>query len=357
MLNFAALPKVVLHDHLDGGLRPATVIDLAKERGYTNLPTTDPAELGAWFVEGANKKNLVEYLRGFEHTVALLQDPEAIERVAEEYVLDLVADGVVYAEVRNAPELNTQKGMTMLEVLEATDRGLARGMQAAGADGYKIVVNQLVCGMRHDVRVLEAAEAALEARDSGLHVVGFDIAGPEAGFPPGAHVEAFQLIKDGCLRTTIHAGEADGVPSIAEAMHRCGAERLGHGVRISEDITDDGDSVELGRVADMVLDRGITLECCPTSNVQTGAVPSIEEHPIDFLLDLGYRVTVNPDNRLMSGVTMTSEFKVLHDVFGWGIDEFEEVTLNAIEGAFAHFHERAEITDELIIPGYEAARG
>lgn len=356
MLNFAALPKVVLHDHLDGGLRPATVIDLAKERGYTKLPTTDPTELGAWFVEGANKKNLVEYLRGFEHTVALLQDPEAIERVAEEYVLDLVADGVVYAEVRNAPELNTQQGMTMLEVLEATDRGLARGMQAAADQGHKIVVNQLVCGMRHDKRVVEAAEAALEARDSGLHVVGFDIAGPEAGFPPGNHVEAFQLIKDGCLRTTIHAGEADGVSSIAEAMHRCGAERLGHGVRIIEDITDNGDSVELGRVADMTLDRGITLECCPTSNVQTGAVPSIEEHPIDFLLDLGYRVTVNPDNRLMSGVTMTSEFEVLHDVFGWGIDDFEEVTLNAIEGAFAHFHERAEITDELILPGYEAAR-
>lgn len=356
MLNVAALPKVVLHDHLDGGLRPATVIDLAKERGYTKLPTTDPTDLGAWFVEGANKKNLVEYLRGFEHTVALLQDPEAIERVAEEYVLDLVADGVVYAEVRNAPELNTQQGMSMLEVLEATDRGLARGMQAAADQGHKIVVNQLVCGMRHDTRVLEAAEAALEARDSGLHVVGFDIAGPEAGFPPGAHAEAFQLIKDGCLRTTIHAGEADGVASIAEAMHRCGAERLGHGVRISEDITDDGDSVELGRVADMVLDRGITLECCPTSNVQTGAVPSIEEHPIDFLLDLGYRVTVNPDNRLMSGVTMTSEFEVLQEVFGWGLDEFEAVTLNAIEGSFAHFHERTEILDEVILPAYESLR-
>lgn len=356
MLNIAALPKVVLHDHLDGGLRPATVIDLAKERGYTKLPTTDPAELGAWFVEGANKKNLVEYLRGFEHTVALLQDPEAIERVAEEYVLDLIADGVVYAEVRNAPELNTQQGMTMLEVLEATDRGLARGMQAAQAQGHTIVVNQLVCGMRQDSRVFEAAEAALEARDSGLHVVGFDIAGPEAGFPPGAHAEAFQLIKDGCLRTTIHAGEADGVPSIAEAMHRCGAERLGHGVRIMEDISLDDDQVELGRVADMVLDRGIVLECCPTSNVQTGAVPTLEEHPIDLLLELGFRVTVNPDNRLMSGVTMTGEFEVLQQVFDWGIDEFEAVTLNAIDGAFGHYHDRIAIINSVIIPGYEAAR-
>ncbi len=356
MLNYAALPKVVLHDHLDGGLRPLTVIELAKERGYTKLPTTDPEALGAWFVEGANKKNLVEYLRGFEHTVALLQDPEAIERVAQEYVEDLVADGVVYAEVRNAPELNTQQGLSMLEVLEATDRGLARGMHEAAAKGHNIMVNQLVIGMRHDTRVLEAAEAALEARDSGLHIVGFDIAGPEAGFPPGAHREAFNLIKEGCLRTTIHAGEAEGVPSIAEAMNSCGAERLGHGVRIIEDITDHEDALELGLVADMVLDRGIVLECCPTSNVQTGAVPTIEEHPIDALLELGFRVTVNTDNRLMSGVSMTSEFGVLADVFGWGIDEFEEVTLNAIEGSFAHFHERVEIADTVILPGFEAAR-
>lgn len=356
MLNVSALPKVVLHDHLDGGLRPETVIDLAAERGYDKLPTTDPVALGEWFVEGANKKNLVEYLRGFEHTIAVLQDPEAIERVAQEYVEDLVADGVVYAEVRNAPELNTQKGMSMLEVLEATDRGLARGMEAAAAAGHKIVVNQLVIGMRQEHRVLEAAEAAIEARDSGLHIVGFDIAGPEAGFRPAAHIDAFRLIKEACLRTTIHAGEADGVDSIAEAMNVCGAERLGHGVRIVEDITEHEDNLELGRVADMVLDRGITLECCPTSNVQTGAVPSLEEHPINFLLDLGFRVTINTDNRLMSGVTMTSEFEVLANTFDWGVNEFAEVTLNAIEGSFAHFHERVEITDTLILPAYEAAR-
>jgi adenosine deaminase len=348
-------PKVLLHDHLDGGLRPLTVIELAAETGYRELPTGDPGELAAWFTRGADRKSLELYLEGFRHTVALMQTPEGLERVAAECVEDLAADNVVYAEVRYAPELSTERGLTLDEVVEAILAGFREGERRAAAQGRTIVVRLLVSAMRQAARSVEAAELAVRHRDHG--VVGFDIAGPESGFPPTRHLDAFQLILHENFHVTIHAGESFGLPSIWEALQWCGAERLGHGVRIADDITlgEDG-SVELGRLAALVRDRRVPLEMCPTSNVQTGAVASIQDHPIDLLRRLRYRVTVNTDNRLMSGVTLTSEFQALTQAFGTGLDEMEWLTTNAMKSAFAPFDQRLEIITDVIKPGYARLR-
>ncbi len=344
-------PKALLHDHLDGGLRPATVVELAAEVGYGELPTTDPAELAAWFLRGADRKSLELYLEGFRHTVALLQTRDAIERVAAECVEDLAADNVVYAEVRYAPELSTDGGLTLDEVVTAILDGFREGERRVRAKGGRIVLKLLVSAMRQAARSVEVAELAVRHRDEG--VVGFDIAGPEAGFPPTRHLDAFQLIQRENFHVTIHAGESFGLPSIWEALQWCGAERLGHGVRIVEDITvrPDG-SVALGRLASFVRDRRVPLEICPTSNVQTGAVASLEEHPIDLLRRLRYRVTVNTDNRLMSGVTTSSEFHALAAAFGLDLHEMEWLTTNAMKSAFAPFDQRLEIINEVIKPGY-----
>ena len=350
-----AAPKALLHDHLDGGLRPQTVIELAAEAGYGELPTADPAELGRWFLRGADRKSLELYLEGFRHTIALLQTREAIERVAAECVEDLAADNVVYAEVRYAPELSTEGGLTLDEVVTAILDGFREGEHRARLRGQRVVMKLLVSAMRQAARSVEAAELAVRHRDKG--VVGFDIAGPEAGFPPTRHLDAFQLIQRENFHATIHAGESFGLPSIWEALQWCGAERLGHGVRIVDDITvrPDG-SIELGRLAAFVRDRRVPLEMCPTSNVQTGAAASIEEHPLDLLRRLRYRVTVNTDNRLMSGVTMSSEFQALAEAFGLGLDDLEWLTINAMKSAFAPFDERLEIIDEAIKPGYARLR-
>ena len=348
-------PKALLHDHLDGGLRPETVIELAAEIGYDELPTADPAELGRWFLRGADRKSLELYLEGFRHTVALLQRQDAIERVACECAEDLAADNVVYAEVRYAPELSTEGGLTLDEVVTAILNGFREGERRAQAQGRRIVMKLLVSAMRQAARSVEAAELAVRHRDEG--VVGFDIAGPEAGFPPTRHLDAFQLIQRENFHVTIHAGESFGLPSIWEALQWCGAERLGHGVRIVDDITvrPDG-STELGRLAALVRDRRVPLEMCPTCNVQTGAVASIEEHPIDLLRRLRYRVTVNTDNRLMSGVTLSSEFHALSEAFGIGLDDMEWLTTNAMKSAFAPFDERLELINETIKPGYARLR-
>jgi adenosine deaminase len=348
-------PKALLHDHLDGGLRPATVIELAADVGYRELPTGDPAELGRWFTLGADRKSLELYLEGFRHTIALLQTRDAIERVAAECAEDLADDNVVYAEVRYAPELSTQGGLTLDEVVAAALEGFREGERLAQAQGRRIVMKLLVSAMRQAARSVEVAELAVRHRDEG--VVGFDIAGPEAGFPPTRHLDAFQLIQRENFHATIHAGESFGLPSIWEALQWCGAERLGHGVRIVDDITvlPDG-SIELGRLAALVRDRRVPLEMCPTSNVQTGAAASIDEHPIDLLRRLRYRVTVNTDNRLMSGVTMTSEFHALADAFGIGLDDMEWLTTNAMKSAFAGFDQRLEIINELVKPGYARLR-
>jgi adenosine deaminase len=348
-------PKALLHDHLDGGLRPATVVDLAREFDYRNLPTEDVDELAVWFRRGADRKSLELYLETFQHTFGVMQDRDAITRVAAECAEDLAADGVVYAEVRMAPELCTEKGLTLDEVQEAILQGYERGMAAAEAAGRPIVVRSIVTAMRQAARSVEVAECAIRWRDAG--VVGFDIAGPEAGYRPTRHLEAFDKVRQENFHITIHAGEGFGLPSIWEALQFCGAERLGHGVRIVDDIArrDDG-TYELGRLAAFVRDRRIPLEMCPTSNVHSGAAPSFEEHPIDLLRRLRFRVTVNTDNRLMSNVSMTSEMQALDRAFGIGLGEMEWLTINAMKSAFAPFDERLRIINEVVKPRYAHLR-
>ncbi len=339
-------PKVLLHDHLDGGLRPSTVIELAREYGYDGLPTEDPDELARAFTAGADRKSLVLYLEGFAHTVGVMQTREALVRVAEECAADLAADGVVYAEIRYAPELSTSTGLSLDEVVLAILEGFERGSSAHG-----ISLGLILTGMRQFARSVEIAELAIRHRDDG--VVGFDVAGPEAGFPPTRYLDAFNLIHQANFHLTIHAGEAFGLPSIWEALQWCGAERLGHGVRIIDDITvgPDGE-VALGRLAGYVRDRRVPLEMCPTSNVHTGAASSIENHPIDLLRRLRFRVTVNTDNRLMSGISLTDEFATLSSTFGFDLHEMQWLTLNAIKSAFAPFDERLRLINGVIKPGY-----
>jgi len=348
-------PKVLLHDHLDGGLRPRTVIELASEFGYDRLPTTDPGDLAAWFRRGADRKSLELYLETFEHTVGVLQDRDAIARVAAECAEDLAADGIVYAEVRYAPELSIEKGLTLDEVIDANLEGFRIGSERAAAAGHPIVMRLLVTAMRQAAHSVEVAEAAVRWRDAG--VVGFDIAGPEAGYRPTKHLEAFDLIRHENFHITIHAGESFGLPSIWEALQFCGAERLGHGVRIVDDVRvlPDG-GVELGRLAAFVRDRRVPLEMCPTSNVHTGAAASLADHPFDLLRRLRFRVTVNTDNRLMSDVRLSDELAALDAAFGLGLGEMEWLTLNAMKSAFAPFDERIGLIDEVIKPGYARLR-
>ncbi len=353
--TIARAPKALLHDHLDGGLRPATVVDLAAEFGYDRLPTTDVDELAAWFRRGADRKSLELYLETFDHTTGVMQERDAITRVAAECAEDLAADGVVYAEVRMAPELCTERGLTLDEVQEAILAGYAIGEARAAAAGHPIVVRSIVTAMRQAARSVEVAECAVRWRDAG--VVGFDVAGPEKGYPPTRYLDAFDLIRRENFHITIHAGESFGLPSIWEALQFAGAERLGHGVRIVDDIEVHADgSVQLGRLAAFVRDRRVPLEMCPTSNVHTGAAASVSAHPIDLLRRLRYRVTVNTDNRLMSGVTLSSEFAALDEAFGIGLGEMEWLTINALKSAFTPFDERLRLINEVVKPGYAHLR-
>ncbi|MDG4822777.1 adenosine deaminase [Asanoa sp. WMMD1127] len=348
MEEIVKAPKALLHDHLDGGLRPATVVELAADVDHA-LPTTDPGELGQWFVESADSGSLERYLETFDHTVAVMQTPDALHRVAAECALDLAADGVVYAEVRFAPEQHLERGLTLDGVVEAVLRGFAAGTQEAAAKGQQIRVGTLLTAMRHAARSQEIAELAVRYRDTG--VVGFDIAGAEAGFPPTRHLDAFEYLQRENFHFTIHAGEAFGLPSIWQAIQWCGADRLGHGVRLVDDITPGGEPV-LGRLAAYVRDKRIPLELCPSSNVQTGAAPSIEQHPIGLLRDLRFRATVNTDNRLMSGTSMSREMALLVDAFGYGWAELQWFTINAMKSAFIPFDERLAIINEVIKPAY-----
>ena len=353
-------PKALLHDHLDGGLRPATVIDIAGQIGYDGLPSTDAGELANWFRTQAHSGSLVRYLEPFAHTVAVMQTPEALHRVACECVEDLAADNVVYAEIRFAPELHLNNGMTLDEVVDAVLAGFVDGERAAAAGGRSIVVRCLVTAMRHAARSRDIAELAVRFRDKG--VVGFDIAGAEAGYPPARHLDAFEFMRSNNARFTIHAGEAFGLPSIHEALAFCGADRLGHGVRIVDDIVElpeehGGATAHLGRLAQLVRDKRIPLEMCPSSNVQTGAVASIDKHPFDVLARLRFRVTVNTDNRLMSDTTMSREMALLVETFGYGWSDLERFTINAMKSAFIHFDERLAIIDEVIKPRYAVLVG
>jgi adenosine deaminase len=345
-----AAPKVLLHDHLDGGLRPATVVELARDIGYDQLPSHDVDEVARWLRRGAHRGHLNLYLDAFQHTVAVMQTPEALTRVAAECAEDLAADGVVYAEVRFAPELHVNRGLTLEQVVIAVLEGFR-----IGSAGRGITVYALLTAMRTAARSLEIAELAVRHRDEG--VVGFDIAGAEAGSPPTRHLDAFQYVARENFHITIHAGEGFGLPSIWEALQWCGADRLGHGVRIVDDIRIGADgTASLGRLASYVRDQRVPLEMCPSSNVQTGAAPSIEEHPIGLLRQLSFRVTVNTDNRLMSGVTLSSEFHRLADAFGYGWSDFEWLTINAMKSAFAHFDQRLRIINTVIKPGFATAR-
>jgi adenosine deaminase len=348
-------PKALLHDHLDGGLRPATIVDLAAEYGYDGLPTTDVDDLAAWIRRGADRKSLELYLETFAHTFGVMQERDAIARVAAECAEDLAADGIVYAEVRMAPELCTERGLTLDEATEAMLDGFRLGAARAEAEGHTIEMKLIVTAMRQAARSVEVAGCAVRWRDAG--VVGFDIAGPEEGYRPTRHLDAFDLVRRENFHITIHAGESFGLPSIWEALQFCGAERLGHGVRIVDDIhvRDDG-SVELGRLAAFVRDRRVPLEMCPSSNIHTGAAASIAEHPFDLLRRLRYRVTVNTDNRLMSGVTLSSEFAALDAAFHLGLGEMEWLTINALKSAFAPFDERLRLINEVVKPGFAHLR-
>jgi adenosine deaminase len=354
-----ALPKVVLHDHLDGGLRPQTVLELAAEVGH-ELPAQDAEALGTWFRESADSGSLVRYLETFDHTIAVMQTPEALARVAREAVLDLAADGVVYAEQRWAPEQHLQRGMTLPDTVEAVQAGIDEGVREAAARGQIIRVGQLVTAMRHADRWQEVAELAVAYRDAG--VVGFDIAGAEDGFPPSRHADVWRFLADNDFPVTIHAGEAAGLDSISQAVHLGQADRIGHGVRIVEDITfseADGERrAELGQLAHWVRDHQIPLEVCPVSNLQTAAAgSSIAEHPITRLKELDFAVTLNTDNRLMSRTSMSHEMRLLVTEAGWTIDDLADVTLTAAWSAFIHHDERRALVDDVILPGYQKIEG
>ncbi|MEW9526984.1 adenosine deaminase [Microbispora sp. NPDC049125] len=342
-------PKVLLHDHLDGGLRPETIVDLARDCGHT-LPATDPGELAAWFRAAANSGSLERYLETFAHTVGVMQSRESLVRVAAECAQDLADDGVVYAEVRYAPELHTSGGLMLDQVVEAVLEGFRLG--SSGPDGRpRIRVGTLLTAMRHQARSMEIAELAVRYRDLG--VVGFDIAGAEAGYPPTRHLDAFEFLQRENAHFTIHAGEGFGLPSIWQALQWCGADRLGHGVRIIDDITVSGDGeAKLGRLAAYVRDKRVPLEMCPTSNLQTGAASSIAEHPIGLLRSLHFRVTVNTDNRLMSGTSVSQEFAALVGAFGYDWDDLQWFTVNAMKSAFIPFDERLALINGMIKPGF-----
>lgn len=343
-------PKVLLHDHLDGGLRPQTVIDLAKEMGYRDLPTHSADVLAEWFSQNTQDTDLDKYLEAFHHTTALMQTPEALARVAQEAAEDLAADGVVYAEIRFAPELHLEGRLNLDQVVEAVLGGFA-----AGSHNSNITIVTLLSAMRTAANSTEIAELALRYRDAG--VGGFDIAGPEAGYPPSRHLDAFHLVQRANFHTTIHAGEGFGLPSIWQALQWCNADRLGHGVRIVDDISvDENGQAHLGRLAAFVRDKRVPLEMCPTSNVHTGICPSIALHPIRLLTELRFRVTVNTDNRLMSNTSLSYEFHELVKAFGYGWDEIEWFTINAAKSAFWPFEKRFMLINNVLLPGFAAMR-
>ncbi len=345
-LDFRRVPKVLLHEHLDGGLRPQTIVELAAESGYTGLPTTDPTVLAKWFHRGAQRGNLPEYLEGFAHTIGVMQTKDALERIAFEFIEDMHHDGVVYAEVRFAPVFHTQTGLTQDEVVAAVIAGMERGQRAYGVEWGVII-----CAMRDRTDSLEAAELAIRWRDKG--VVGFDLAGGEAGHPPKRHLEAFHAIQRANFYITIHAGEAFGPESIWQALQWCGAHRLGHGTRLRNDIEvlPDG-SVKIGQLSQYILDRRIPIEMCLLSNVHTGACASVEEHPFALFHRVGFRVCLNTDDRLMSDTSMTNELEIATRTFNLGLVDLEKMTMNAMKSAFIDHYKRIEIIHKRLLPSY-----
>jgi len=345
-----SLPKVLLHEHLDGVLRPQTVVELARYEGYSKLPTNDPQALAEWFHRGANQGSLAKYLEGFAHTIAVMQTEEALERIAYEQAEDLSQDGVIYFETRFAPVFHRQRGLTHQQVVSAVLKGLERGRKDFG-----ISSGLIICAMRNMDVSLEMAELAVDFRERG--VVGFDLAGEEGGYPPKKHVDAFHYIQRENFNITIHAGEGYGKESIWQAIQYCGAHRIGHGTRLIDDIAVvDGRAVKLGDLAQYVLDKRIPLEICLISNVHTGATPSLAAHPFKILYQEKFRVTLNTDNRLMSSTTMTREFEAAADTFGLSMDDFEKLTINAMKSAFLPYKKRCDFIYSVIKPGYANIR-
>jgi adenosine deaminase len=344
-------PKVLLHDHLDGGLRPETVIELADKMSYKKLPTKDPVELQKWFHEGANKGSLPEFLQGFEHTIAVMQTKEALKRIAYEMMEDMYNDGVCYVETRFSPVFHTEKGLYYDDVVNAVLEGLEQGKQDFGV-GYGLII----CGMRNMKNTLEMAELAVNFRNKG--VVGFDLAGEEGGYPPKKHIEAFQFIQRANFNITIHAGEAFGKESIWQAIQWCGAHRIGHATRLKEDITydQDGNVLKLGELAQYILDKRIPLEICLSSNVHTGAIEKLEDHPFLKLYKEKFRVFLNTDDRLMSNITLSEEYMLASDTYNISLDDIEKLNINAMKSAFNPYKDRLHYIYNVIKPGYQKIR-
>lgn len=357
-VRIQSLPKVSLHDHLDGALRPQTIIELAAEIGL-DVPSTDADDLADWFEDQSDSGSLVEYLKTFDLTTAVMQTRDGLRRVAREFVEDLATDGVIYGEVRWAPEQHLARGLSLDEAVQAVQEGIEEGEDAVDAGGKAIRVGQLITAMRHTDRSLEIAELAVAHRGRGA--VGFDIAGPEDGFPPSNHRAAFDYLASEFFPVTVHAGEAAGLDSIRSALIDGRALRLGHGVRIAEDldvVQEKGEEVfvQFGDLARWVRDREIPLELSPSSNLQTGAITrwgtQLEDHPFDLLYQLGFSVTVNVDNRTMSRTSLTRELKLLADAFEYTLEDLEAFQLNAAAAAFLSVEEREELI-ELIAEGFD----
>lgn len=345
-----SVPKVLLHDHLDGGLRPQTIIDLAKEIKY-KLPASDAGELQDWFFRGANKGNLVEFLQGFKYTTAVMQTKESLTRVAYEMMEDMKNDGVCYVETRFSPVFHTSNGLYYDDIVTAVLEGLEKGKNDFGV-GYGLIL----CGMRNMKNTLEIAELAVNYRDQG--VVGFDLAGEEGGYPPKKHIEAFQFIQRANFNITIHAGEAFGKESIWQAIQWCGAHRIGHATHLVEDFTFDKNNevAGFGNLAQYILDKRIPLEICLLSNVHTGAIDRIENHPFGHFFKEKFRVTINTDDRLMSNTTMTKEFLTAIEYFSLNLDDIEKITINSMKSAFIPYKERLYYIYNIIKPGFQKTR-
>ena len=340
------LPKVALHDHLDGSLRAPTMIDLAKRIGYAGLPTTDSEELTDWFHQDKPTNSLETYLRAFGHTVAVLQEPEALRRAVFESVEDLQRDGVVYGEVRFAPELLVNGPMDLGRVFD-----VAQAAFAEASATYGINVNMIACALRNYDHSFRVAEEVVKRK--GGNIVGFDLAGPEKGWPASLHREALDLLDDAGVPYTLHAGEGDGISSIEDAI-ACGASRIGHGVRIADDISVDGLMYSLGSRAEAVRASGVLLEVCPTSNLHTQMYPDLAHHPVDVLFRAGFAVSINTDNRLMSRTSITAEWLGLAETFGWGPSEFLATTMAGLRAAFGDEVERDRLLAEVVLPGFRA---
>jgi len=321
---FEELPKTDLHVHLDGSLRLSTLLELAEEQGV-ELPSTDPSELKHKLHLGENTGSLVEYLKAFETTLKVLQTEDSLIRVARELAEDAANEHVKYMEVRYAPMLHTRQGLRITAVVEAVLEGLWQAKESHGIES-----NVIICGIRNisPESSIEMAQLAVAYKNRG--VVAFDLAGAEYDHPAKHHLPAFQLVRANNINVTIHAGEAYGPESIHQAIHDCGAHRIGHGCRLRED----------GDLLHYVNDHRIPLECCPSSNVQTGAVRDLASHPMKLYHDLGLRVTVNTDNRLVTDTTVSRELWLVHTQVGLGLSEIKRVLLNGFKAAFLPFHSR-----------------